>query len=171
MVNLISICLINQCFAFTKKFQLDHSKISDCSILAVSLLHRREFSFCYFHFSSRAWQGSMAYTEFGSNVALIEPDQIKEKPPPTYFEMTKGSRERKELCITLRVFFYTLLSLILLSMTIIATIYISKLQQHVRDIEMRAQSLEVRVGRLERELDGLQNTDTDCVSSYVLTCT
>ena len=107
----------------------------------------------------------MAYTEFGSNVGLIEPDQIKEKPPPTYFEMTKGSRERKELCITLRLFFYTLLLLLLLSMTIIATIYISKLQQHVRDLDMRAQSLEVRVGRLERELDGLRNTDTDCVSS------
>ena len=109
----------------------------------------------------------MAYTEFGSNVALNELDQIK------YFEMTKGRRERKELCITLRVFFYTLIPLLLLSMTIIATIYISKLQQHVRDIEMRAQSLEMRVGRLERELDGLRNTDTDCVScrsNFVAMC-
>ena len=115
----------------------------------------------------------MAYTKFGSKVALIEPDHIEEKPPAindslTSFRKTDKLtkiREKKELYITLRESFYTLISLLLLSMTIITTIYISKLQQHVRDIEIRAQSLEVRVGRLERELDGLRNTDTDCVSS------
>ena len=57
-------------------------------------------------------------------------------------EAKANARDRKELCITLRVFYHVLVGLLLLSMIIICTIYISHLQQHVQTLDKQIQLLQ-----------------------------
>ena len=45
------------------------------------------------------------------------------------------TQNKRELCITLGVFYHVLVSLLLLSMVIICTIYISHLKQHVQRLD------------------------------------
>ena len=59
------------------------------------------------------------------------------------------NQTKKEICITLRVFYYVLIGLLLLSMIIICTIYISHLQTHVQQLDGQMKSLqESAVGQL-----------------------
>ena len=57
--------------------------------------------------------------------------------PPEYETHTaeKTNQTKTELCITLRVFYYVLIGLLLLMMIIICTIYISHLQTHVQQLD------------------------------------
>ena len=60
----------------------------------------------------------------------------------------KANQTKTELCITLRVFYYVLIGLLLLSMIIICTIYISHLQTHVQQLDGQMKSLQESAGGL-----------------------
>ena len=60
----------------------------------------------------------------------------------------KRNQTKTELCITIRVFYYVLIGLLLLSMIIICTIYISHLQTHVQQLDGQMKSLQESAGGL-----------------------
>ena len=60
----------------------------------------------------------------------------------------KANQTKTELCITFRVFYYVLIGLLLLSMIIICTIYISHLQTHVQQLDGQMKSLQESAGGL-----------------------
>ena len=57
-------------------------------------------------------------------------------------EDCRAQRNKKELCITLKVFYFVLIGLLLLSMIIICTIYISHLQDHVQRLDVQVAHLQ-----------------------------
>ena len=107
----------------------------------------------------------MDYERFGSQTALFGSDHSKEKlPSPKGSSKSMNStvkrsnhNERKELCISFRVCYDTLQSLLLVSMIIIVTIYISHLQQHTQELERRVCSLEIQLG-IHSGTDSVSNT-------------
>ena len=70
--------------------------------------------------------------------------------PPEYETHTaeKTNQTKTEPCITLRVFYYVLIGLLLLMMIIICTIYISHLQTHVQQLDGQMKSLQESAGGL-----------------------
>ena len=96
----------------------------------------------------------MDYESFGSQTALFGSDHSNDKLPSAKgsFKVIKKTvkrskcNERKELCISFRVCYDTLQLLLLVSVIIIVTIYISHLQQHTQELERRVCRLETLLG-------------------------
>ena len=65
-------------------------------------------------------------------------------------------QNRRELCITIRVFYDVLVGLLLLSMVVICTIYISHLQQYVQ--------------RLDGEINHLQKVSERSMRGHPRSC-
>lgn len=55
---------------------------------------------------------------------------------------TKSKQVEKDLCVIVRICFYILVALLLVSMTVITTIYISHLQTHVQDLDAKQEITE-----------------------------
>ena len=68
--------------------------------------------------------------------------------PECETQTAETNQTKTELCITLRVFYYVLIGLLLLSMIIICTIYISHLQTHVQQLDGQMKTLQASAGGL-----------------------
>ena len=97
--------------------------------------------------------------QFGSQVTLIsqpsEPYKVTVSSRNDSKAENSESNGRKDIRITLRLCYDTVVSLLLISIITIATIYISHLQNHVQRVDNRAEDLVARVISLEKFIDSL----------------
>lgn len=98
----------------------------------------------------------MVYEQFGSQQTLIHPEKQKRNlaalTPGQRTKKDKNRKERRELQITLRVCYDTLIGLLLLAIIVIATFYISHLQIQGQDLAARVRNLETLLEKLNNEV-------------------
>ena len=71
-----------------------------------------------------------------------------------------NKKNQREPFVPLRLCYDTFVLLLLISITVIATIYISHIQKHVQEVDARADNLAARVLSLEKLVETLMSGET-----------
>ena len=107
--------------------------------------------------------------QYGTLITLLEPGKCGLELIPqdlSNFKQEKrdaddtNKKKTREPCVPLRLCYDTFVLLLLISITVIATIYTSHIQKHVQEVDARADDLAAQVLSLQKLVESLMSGET-----------